>query len=235
MKHTFQIVKANDDTLQASRIDIWQFSLINLMPDASSLLNEAELTRANRYHFERHQRRFTIARATVRLILANYLNVSPQSLVFTENEYGKPYLIDYPHVHFNLSHSKNWALLAVGLNHPLGIDLEFFSDRAYTGIAQLMFSANELKAFQAVPDALKQLAFFHVWAQKEALIKACGLGLSYPTQDFDVPVLPSTNQIIWDAKHQQHWQMVSFQPQIRCCAALCYHPDIKTIRYQKLP
>lgn len=234
MKHSFHAFKALDCTLQKSRIDIWEFSLINATLNASLLLNEAELARANRYHFERHQRRFTIARATVRVILSNYLNLPPQQLVFGEHEYGKPYLLDYPNVHFNLSHSKDLALLAIGLNHPLGVDLEFFSDRSFAGIARLMFSANELKAFQAVPDALKQLAFFHVWAQKEALIKACGLGLSYPTQDFDVPVLPSTNQAIWDAKNQQHWQMVSFQPQIRCCAALCYHPDITTIRYQKV-
>lgn len=234
MKHAFHAVKPNDYTLHKNQVDVWQFSLLNLTHDASLTLNETELARAHRYHFERHRRRFMIARATMRLILSHYLNVTPQELVFGENEYGKPYLVQYPEVQFNLSHSKNLSLLAVGLHHPLGVDLEFFSDRPLTGIAKLMFSAKELKAFQAVPNALQTLAFFHIWAQKEAFIKACGLGLSYPTQDFDVPILPSTNQAIWDAKHEQLWHMVSFQPSLRCCAALCYHPSIQTIRYQDI-
>ena len=232
MKHLFTAFQQNDCTLNLSQIDIWQYSLHSTFLQASSLLNENERARANRYHFERHQRRFTIARTMLRIILSKYVNASPQQLIFSENEYGKPYLTNYPEVHFNLSHSQELALLAVGYKQPLGIDLEFFSDRPFAGIGKIMFSEKEITAFQAVPHYLQTLAFFHIWAQKEALIKACGLGLSYPTQAFDVPVLPSTDQLIWDAKHGQNWQMVSFQPLIRCCAALCYHPSVQTIRYQ---
>jgi 4'-phosphopantetheinyl transferase len=232
MKHLFKAFQQNDCTLEPARIDIWQYPLNTNCSKATSLLNREEQARANRYHFERHQRRFTIARAMLRIILSKYINVSPQQLIFSENEYGKPYLTNYPEVQFNLSHSGELALLAVGYERPLGVDLEFFSDRPFTGIGNIMFSKKEITAFQGVPHYLQTLAFFHIWAQKEALIKACGLGLSYPTQAFDVPVLPSTNQLVWDAKHGQNWQMVSFQPLIRCCAALCYHSSVQTIRYQ---
>ena len=234
MKHTFKLLNQNDCTLNTSHIDIWQYPLNTSFPQAQSLLNQEELARANRYHFERHQRRFTIARATLRLILSRYTAIPPQDLVFGENEYGKPHLLNRPDIQFNLSHSGELALLAIGKENPMGIDLEFFVARPFEGIGSHMFSVIENKALQSTPKALKPMAFFHIWAQKEALIKACGMGLSYPTQDFDVPALPSTNQSILDTKHNKTWQMVSFHPQVGCCAALCYHSEVKQIRYHNM-
>ncbi len=231
MTDRFTSFNPNDCLLLNTRIDIWQYPLLTEFPEARSLLSPDELTRAQRYHFDRHQRRFTIARARLRLILARYGTDSAQALVFEQNKQGKPHLVNTPRLAFNLSHSGDMALLAVGTDYPLGIDLEFFTARPYEGIGSHMFSPAENQALNYTPDALKPLAFFHIWSQKEALIKACGLGLSYPTQQFDVPALPSTNQPIFDSLHQQTWQMVTFHPQVACCAALCYNPAVTEIRY----
>jgi len=235
MKDTFKTLDFDDCILQNTRIDIWQYPLHTEFPEARSLLAPDELTRAKRYHFNRHQRRFTIAHAMIRLILARYCSVPARKLVFDQNKHGKPLLVNAPELQFNLSHSGNMALLAVGSDYPLGVDLEFFAARPYEGIGSHMFSLAENQALKAVPTGLKPLAFFHMWAQKEALIKACGLGLSYPTQQFDVPALPSTNQPVYDSLHEQTWQMISFQPEVSCCAALCYNPAITDIRYISIP
>lgn len=234
MKNTFNTLDLDDCILRPTRIDIWQYPLHTEFAQAKSLLNPDELKRAERYHFSRHQRRFTIARAMLRLILARYCSENARELVFDQNPQGKPLLVNEPRLHFNLSHSGDLALLAVGYDYPLGVDLEFFSARPYQGIGSHMFSDAENQALTALPRALKPLAFFHIWAQKEALIKACGLGLSYPTQQFDVPALPSTNHPVFDSLHEQTWQMVSFQPKMRCCAALCYHSKVTEIRYRAI-
>ena len=231
MKDTFKTLNPDDCILQPTQIDIWQYPLHTEYSSARALLNQNELTRADRYHFDRHRRRFTIARAMLRLILARYSHIPARELEFSENPYGKPQLVHAPRLQFNLSHSGDMALLAVGCDYPLGIDLEFFAARPYEGIGSHMFSPAEVNALKNVPASLKPLSFFHVWAQKEALIKACGIGLSYPTQTFDVPVLPSTNQAVFDSLHKQTWQMVTFQPHVTCCAALCYNQAIKDIRY----
>ena len=231
MKNTFKTLNPDDCILQNTRIDIWQYALHTEFPEAKSLLNPDELARAQRYYFELHQRRFTIARAKLRLILARYCHLPARELVFDQNQYGKPCLVNSLGLQFNLSHSGDMALLAVGSHYPMGIDLEFFAARPYEGIGSHMFSLAENKALQNTPSALKPLAFFHTWAQKEALIKACGLGLSYPTQQFDVPALPSTNHPVLDTLHEKTWHMVSFQPHVSCCAALCYNPAITEIRY----
>lgn len=231
MLSDFKQLTPDDCTLQPTRIDIWQYPLHTEHLNARAQLSSDELTRANRYHFAKHQRRFTVARSTLRAILARYSHVPANDLVFSLNPYGKPSLLNTPALQFNLSHAGDQALLAIGSDYPLGVDLEFFSARPYEGIGSHMFSNAENQALQRTPTALKPLAFFHIWAQKEAFIKACGLGLSYPTQSFDVPALPSTHQAIFDSLHNQTWQMISFIPSVACCAALCHHPAVTDIRY----
>ena len=234
MNPSFKELHPTDCIIHHSRIDIWQYPLHTEFTDASSLLNEDETIRAKRYHFTRHQRRFTVARAMMRLILARYLHVSPKELIFTYNHYGKPQLLNAPSLQFNLSHSGDLALLAIGEESPLGIDVEFFSARPYEGIGQHLFSANENQFLRQVSKQLKPLVFFNIWAQKEALIKACGLGLSYPTKQFDVPTMPGRSQQIIDSLHETTWKMLSFMPQSACSAALCYNPKVQELRYLKL-
>ncbi len=233
MKNTFKELHPTNCIIQDTRIDIWQYPLHTEFTEALSLLSNDELERAKRYHFARHQRRFTIARAVLRLILARYLHVRPTELAFTYNQHGKPQLLNSS-LQFNLSHSGDLALLAIGKTFPLGIDLEFFSARPYEGIGKLLFSVSENQALCQMNLTLKPLVFFHIWAQKEAFIKACGLGLSYPTQQFDVPIFPAAKQQVVDSLHEKKWQMMSFMPQVACSAALCYHPLVNDLRYLKL-
>ncbi len=231
MKPIFKKSEYLDYVLKNKRIDIWQYPLHALFNGATELLSEDELKRARRYHFERHQRRFTVARAMLRRIIGHYLNKPPAELIFSYNTHGKPELNNTSSLQFNLSHSGDLAILAIGKEFPLGIDVEFFSARPYEGIGKQLFSTTETQGLHNVNTILKPLAFFHIWAQKEAFIKACGLGLAYPTQEFDVAILPPTNQPCVDKLHQQEWQLVSFMPQVACSAALCYHPSIEDIRY----
>lgn len=231
MNDTFKALPPNDCVLDETRVDIWQYPLHTPFVGATELLSLDESTRAKRYLFPRHQRRFTVARAMLRRILARYMNLNPSELVFAYNQHGKPELHHASTIQFNLSHSGDTALLAVGKKHPLGIDLEFFSARPYEGIGKQLFSSSEMLALSQVAPSLKPLVFFHIWAQKEAFIKACGLGLAYPTQDFDVAIFPPANQHIDDTMHNKTWHMRSFMPQLACCAALCHHPLVEEIRY----
>jgi 4'-phosphopantetheinyl transferase len=225
--HTMPV---NDYQLQRERIDIWQFSLRNLPINARKLLNEEEQIRARRFHFQRHQRRFIIARAMMRTVLANYLDEKPMNLSFSYNPQGKPFLTHDCQIEFNLSHSGDLALLAVGQTFPLGVDLEYFSARPYEDIGRNLFSTAELAELSRQTFQIKSLVFFHIWAQKEAFIKASGMGLSYPTEQFTVPILSSNNVEIYDALHKMFWKIQSFMPEIACSAALCFNPAVTTLR-----
>ncbi|ARB90803.1 4'-phosphopantetheinyl transferase family protein [Legionella longbeachae] len=227
----FDPLNTQNCILNEARIDLWQFSLANELQNTYQLLNSEEQARADRYYFSRHKRRFSIARTVMRVILARYLNVYPEYIKFTYNAHGKPEVINSARLQFNLSHSGDLALLAVGKGFPMGVDIEKYSARPYKGIAKSLFSEQEYEEFIKVPQALKPAVFFHVWSQKEAFIKACGLGLSYPTKEFSVPTSMPTKQLVDDPLHHVTWQLRSFMPEIACSGALCHHPTVREIRH----
>lgn len=227
----FTPLNTQNCTLNESRIDLWQFSLEHELNIADQLLNADERARGDRFYFARHKRRFTGARATLRIILARYLNTSPERLEFIYNAHGKPEVINSQKLQFNLSHTGDLALLAVGKNFAMGVDIERYSARPYDGIAKNLFSDQEYLEFKKVPQSMKPAVFFHVWAQKEAFIKASGLGLAYPTKEFNVPVTMPTKQLVEDPIHNMTWQLRSFMPEVFCSGALCFHPTIREIRH----
>ncbi|WP_232220683.1 4'-phosphopantetheinyl transferase family protein [Legionella tunisiensis] len=122
----FETIPSDDYCLQDNRIDIWEFPLIHPPAQADSLLDSTEQARAKRYYFPHHQRRFTVARAMLRLILSRYLKQDASQLTFIYGKHGKPQVENSLQLEFNLSHSRDLALLAIGRQFPIGIDLEFF-------------------------------------------------------------------------------------------------------------
>lgn len=84
--------------------------------------------------------------------------------------HGKPYLADYPHIHFNLSHCRGLVLCGVS-DMPIGVDAELI--REYNGrAANRVCSESERAQIHSDED------FFRFWTLKEALVKNLGTGLS---------------------------------------------------------
>lgn len=233
-KPSFKFLNLTDCLLKTNRIDVWQFSLLNEPADFEIILNDEERARAERFHFPIHRKRSIAAHTTVRRILSHYLSIPPNEIEYDYNEHGKPSIKKNSILQFNLSHSEDLALLVVGKDKPVGIDLEFFSARPYEGIGQHIFSIEENEFLMKLPEFIKPLGFFHLWSQKEALIKACGLGLSYPTKQLTLPLMPPVNQIIFDPLHKTNWQIISFMPSVGCCAAVCFQPNVNEIRFHHL-
>lgn len=227
----FKLLDTSALKLTENQIDLWFLPLKGDLVSIQALLNPHEMKRATRYHFEKHQRRFSLARGFLRLILSKYVNHSAKMLDFSYNKHGKPSIDLYPDLQFNISHSADWALIGVACHHPLGVDIERYSARPYEGIAGHVFSSEEMALLKQTPACLKPWRFFRLWSQKEAFIKACGLGLAYPTADFSVIAALKEIKFIYDGLHDKHWVMHSFMPRLAMSAAVCHHPDIEQIRY----
>lgn len=184
--------------LRGSQVDIWRIDLAGLekaqLLDCRRLLSHDEIQRADRFHFEKHRRRFTVARAAMRQILGSYTGVTPREVVFRYGANGKPELsaeLEKSLVKFNLSHSDETALLAVARGLTLGIDIELVNPEFATEeIASRFFSAREVECLQALPADQRVEAFFFCWTRKEAYIKALGEGLSVPLDSFEVAFGP---------------------------------------------
>lgn len=102
-------------------------------------------------------------------------------LDYTEDEYGKPLLTNYPDICFSISHTKNAIAVAID-RQPIGIDVEAIVsvDRiADQHFLDRTMSADEQHKMRAAADPC--VAFTEYWTKKEALYKAIGSGLNMET------------------------------------------------------
>lgn len=157
------------------------------------LLSQNELERADRLIDSQIRNRFVAGRGLLRKTLAKYLNHSPATLSLAANQYGKPFLSD-EHLHhgisFNLSHSGELAIMAIGRHCQLGIDLEQLrDDLPFRDMARQFFSLREQSELFSLPTELQPAAFFRCWTRKEAYLKGCGSGFSKPSNLCDVSLL----------------------------------------------
>ncbi|HSH05286.1 MAG TPA: 4'-phosphopantetheinyl transferase superfamily protein, partial [Anaerolineae bacterium] len=197
-----------------------------------------EQTRAARFHFEHLRHHYTAGRAILRHLISHYLQLTPASIRFSYNQYGRPQL-SHPQndtFQFNLSHSGDWLTYAFALGHPLGIDVEQIRplDDA-PSIAQRFFSPRENEIWATIPPHLQPQAFFNCWTRKEAYIKAHGLGLSLPLDAFDVTLQPGQPAKLLATRYAQddaqRWHLHSFHPDQNHVGALAVaHHDL-TIQY----
>jgi 4'-phosphopantetheinyl transferase len=226
------------------RVDIWKLCLDNPLDGPSkadstaSVLSSDELERASRFHFDKDRTRFIRCRFALRSLLADYLAVPAPQIHFEYSASGKPQLATGQNprcLQFNLSHSANLALIAVGTELQLGIDIEKIREEVDTAaLAQRFFSPREGAGLQALPDNLRVPGFFACWTRKEAFLKATGTGLSFPLADFSVtthPDLPpQLEDLQGDTEARKRWFFtdLSVGSTYRAALALDRHSPLAT-------
>ncbi len=185
------------------------------------IMNTEERIQQKRFHFERHRHQYLITRALIRSVLSMYVKkVAPQQWQFEKNDYGKP-SISYPSIDiplmFNLSHTEKLIVLCVSVDNEPGIDVEYLLRSGQTiEIAEHFFSPTEIEHLHRLPPDYKRERFFDLWTLKEAYIKACGMGLSIPLDDFSY-IFPQPGRISIAFEPQrndqpEHWQFWQVQP-----------------------
>ena len=174
-------------------VDVYTFPL-RTSPERLEFLQEilspAERERISRFRFSLNRRQAIICRGTLRETLSRYLDLDPADVCFAYNRRGKPYIAD-SEVRFNVSHSGNWAMIAVSNEAEVGIDLERIEPHvAQERTPERFFSPSEIARLRALPDSQQTQAFFRCWTRKEAYIKARGLGMAVPLDSFAVSFGP---------------------------------------------
>jgi len=181
--------------LNSFEAHVWEFPIIgsdDLFASCRNLLAEDERQRASRFHFEKDSRRFTIARGIVRSILGAYVPLPARDIRFLCAHHGKPAIANAAtDLRFNVSHSRDMALLGVAHGREIGVDIEAIRPEVETDkLAERFFSVQERDTIRSLPPERRVAAFFRCWTSKEAFLKAQGVGLSRSLGSFDVEVDP---------------------------------------------
>jgi len=161
------------------------------------LLSPEERGRYERFVFERDRRTFLLAHALVRLVLSAYSGVDPADLEFEFNPFGKPLVRPCkgcPCPCFSLSHTTGLAACAIAFEPEIGIDVEDTRRAADCDLlAESSFSLSEQAWLRRFPTATRGEHFYDLWTLKEAYIKARGIGLSLPLNQFSMEISGETS------------------------------------------
>lgn len=182
---------------------------------ARALLSADEFERCERFKFPELRRRYAIARATLRQILGHVLEVEPAAIAFAYGPHEKPALADTAAgLIFNVSHSDDVALVAVGRCEELGVDVEVMKEkRACRGIAERFFASEEIDALSMLEGHDYTRGFYRVWTRKESCVKARGGGLTIPLTSFAVSAGPEPRLLRLDGRDDlAEWRLVSVPP-----------------------
>ena len=194
----------------------------------AALLCDAERARAGRFRFERDRRRYIVARARLRELLASRLERDARELQFVYGENGKPALADAS-LHFNVSHCADLAVYAFSNEREIGVDVEALHPiREAGGVAAQFFSPVENEAFCSLEPEERTLGFYNCWTRKEAMVKALGDGLAMPLDGFAVSLAPGDAARVLHIAGRQGdggWRLHSFTPCPGFVAAVAIAPD----------
>ena len=156
---------------------------IFLVPNADVLADldfEAWLPLADGHKREQLQsmRRQVANISLVGILLAKYAihtkwNIPIDQIRFGIGSHGKPYVIGYEQVHFNISHSDNICICAVD-DMPIGIDIQKMKPCRFDFIAKRFFTQKEQERY--IMEGKNQTAFYRMWTKRESVGKYLGVG-----------------------------------------------------------
>ncbi|HEV7333468.1 MAG TPA: 4'-phosphopantetheinyl transferase superfamily protein [Flavisolibacter sp.] len=166
--------------LAEGTVHVWRASLRQQKAALEKYFQELspeEKKGASRFFRTEDRNRFLLGRKMLRTLISLAIAIPPETVAIQTDSNGKPYFIskDERPLFFNLSHSGNWVLIAIGLSAS-GVDVEAINQAIEVEeLSAACFSAEEQQALQKASDPLP--AFYTFWTRKEALLKATGIGL----------------------------------------------------------
>ena len=115
--------------------------------------------------------------------LGEYLAMDGRRLKFGYGTFGKPFLEEFPDIHFNISHASGAIICAVS-DQPVGVDIEK-KRKIDLRIINKYFTESE-RNYVFSENYHQDERFTRIWTMKEAYVKCTGKGLHQSFDTFDV-------------------------------------------------
>jgi 4'-phosphopantetheinyl transferase len=192
----------NAVSLPEGSVDLWFAPLAASGPSDDDVLSEPERQRALAMRESTLRRHFIAARVLLRRLLGAYSNRAPDAVSIDIGPHGKPGLSNDPSLAFNISHSGDLLLIAIGATPSVGVDCERPRSVANAErLAERVFTDAEragLRAAAEQSDAARDAFFLRHWTRKEALLKAFGSGFTRSPRELDT-LAATTNGYVLDS------------------------------------
>jgi 4'-phosphopantetheinyl transferase len=197
---------------------------------ALGLLSADERERHARFVFERDKCIYLTTHALARIILSRYEPIAPRDWRFSVGSHGKPEIAGPgASLRFNLSNTHGLVVCAVTREADVGVDVERLDREAPLDIAGEYFAPSEVAALEALVPSERPARFFDYWTLKESYIKARGLGLSLPLEQFSFTIVADRPPVLTvDAAlgdDGASWQFAQHRPTANHLLALCVRRD----------
>jgi 4'-phosphopantetheinyl transferase len=177
----------------SNQVHIWAVDLEHWgfpCHEAMQMLPESERKQSERFRFEILKTRYIKGHYLLRSLLGMYLGIDFYDQEFHIHKYGKPSLKNTQaedSIYFNMSNSKNTCICVFRQHGDIGVDVEKIHELSNLDrIVERFFSPLERKKIRSLSEQSRKKTFFKYWTRKEALLKAMGVGLSFPLDKVDV-------------------------------------------------
>lgn len=185
---------------EGARLQVWRVAVAGQSWPPKLLADDGERARAARYLNPTARDAFIACRVVLRHAVAAATGLDTEALALPPLPTGKPvFTARAAGIHFSITHSGGYGLVALSPDCPLGIDLEEIRPlRDVEALARKAFTPQEVDALARLDFAPR--AFFACWTRKEAVVKALGSGIALGFRHFTVSVDPE------DIAPTVHWK-----------------------------
>jgi 4'-phosphopantetheinyl transferase len=169
-----------------------------------ALLDDGERAAADKLAVAALAARYTVRRAAVRHLLGDQTGLDPAGLRYRTGADGKLFLQPQgsgpDEVAFNVSHSRNVCVIAVGTGVAIGVDVQHIEERPLTPeLLDIVLGPAEQARLRRGGGGGRTLEFTRAWTRKEAMLKAIGVGLTVPATGLQVDLTAAWRTARWPA------------------------------------
>lgn len=162
--------------------------------DLVGLLSAAERERAQQIRNASRRIGYIASRALLREVLTDFTGntVGRKQWVFDTGAFGKPQILvpDVPAMHFSISYTTNFLMIAVSEKYELGVDIEAVPPQIDRTIPWQVLSSAERRALHDLPAPEQFVEFLRLWTLKEAYTKYFGFGAALDFRGIEIDLRP---------------------------------------------
>ena len=167
-----------------------------------------------------------MGRALLRTTLARHLEIGPDLITFSREPHGRPFLPPTRRngdLQFNLSYTDGLVAVALISGARVGLDIENTTTRIdCLDIARTCFCRAEYEELKALAGPRRNIRFFELWTQKEAYMKALGLGLNMALDEVSFASSGTTTRPVFTLRRDGGcWLFRLLNPSVAHQAAVC--------------